>query len=118
MARFCSIALRSASEMDYQFLLARDFKLLRSEDHQWPTSQTTEVKRMLTGLLLKLKLTAEVWVAALLRCETRSESFFSWEEITLRVTIKATAVGFTALDSPHSAFQAIDRTTLLLPLRY
>ena len=40
LARFCSIALGSASELDYRLLLARDLKLI--------------VKRMLGGLLGKL----------------------------------------------------------------
>lgn len=55
LARFCSISLGSASELEYHLLLARDLKLLRLEDHQRLTGQTTEVKRMLTGLLQKLK---------------------------------------------------------------
>jgi len=35
-------------------LLARDLKLLKATDHAELARQTTEVKRMLTGLLQKL----------------------------------------------------------------
>ncbi len=55
LARFCSIALGSASELEYHLLLARDLKLLKLEDQQRLARETTEVKRMLTGLLQKLK---------------------------------------------------------------
>jgi four helix bundle protein len=53
-ARFCSIAMGSASELEYHLLLARDLKLLEVTDYDDVTQQTTEVKRMLTGLLQKL----------------------------------------------------------------
>jgi four helix bundle protein len=54
LARFCSIAMGSASELEYHLLLAKDLKLLTAADHTALTDQTTEVKRMLTGLLQKL----------------------------------------------------------------
>src|SRR5262245_47449991 len=53
-ARFCSIAMGSASELEYHLLLARDLTLLTAADHAALTEQTTEVKRMLTGLLQNL----------------------------------------------------------------
>jgi four helix bundle protein len=53
--RFCSIALGSASELQYFLLLARDLHLLAGGDYDRLTEKTTEVKRMLTGLLQKLK---------------------------------------------------------------
>jgi four helix bundle protein len=54
LARFCSIAMGSASELEYHLLLARDLKLLKVTDYTEIATQTTEVKRMLTGLLQKL----------------------------------------------------------------
>jgi len=44
----------SASELDYHLVLARDLKLLKATDRAELARQTTEVKRMLTGLLQKL----------------------------------------------------------------
>src|SRR5262245_52238530 len=54
LARFCSIAMGSASELEYHLLLARDLTLLTAADHAALTEQTTEVKRMLSGLLQNL----------------------------------------------------------------
>ncbi len=54
LARFCSIAMGSASELDYHLLLARDLKLLNVTAYAEVAQQTTEVKRMLTGLIQKL----------------------------------------------------------------
>ncbi|HBY64683.1 MAG TPA: diversity-generating retroelement protein bAvd family protein [Solibacterales bacterium] len=55
LARFCSIAMGSASELEYHLLLARDLKLIKAKDHAELTQCTTEIKRMLTGLIQKLK---------------------------------------------------------------
>ena len=57
LARFCAIAMGSASELEYHLLLARDLDLLKGADYTTLADQTTEVKRMLTGL--QQKLTAE-----------------------------------------------------------
>ena len=54
-AHFCSIAMGSASELEYHLLLARDLKLIKPKDHADMSQRTTELKRMLTGLLKKLK---------------------------------------------------------------
>ncbi len=54
LARFCSIALGSASELEYHLLLARDLPLIKPQDYARLAGQTVEVKRMLTGLLQKL----------------------------------------------------------------
>ena len=54
LARFCSIAMGSASELDYHLLLARDLKLLNATDYADLARDTSEVKRMLTGLIQKL----------------------------------------------------------------
>jgi four helix bundle protein len=53
-ARFCSIAMGSASELEYHLLLARDLKLLQPADYDRLAPRATEVKRMLAGLLQKL----------------------------------------------------------------
>ena len=55
LARFCAIALGSASELEYHLLLARDLKLISSKDHEGLSQRAVELKRMLAGLLLKLK---------------------------------------------------------------
>ena len=55
LARFCSIAMGSASELDYRLLLARDLKLINPKDYGELAQRTKEVKRMLGGLLGKLK---------------------------------------------------------------
>jgi four helix bundle protein len=54
LARFCSIASGSASELEYQLLLARDLKLIRSDDYEKLAQQTTEIKRMLTLFVQRL----------------------------------------------------------------
>ena len=54
-ARFCSIAMGSASELEYHVLLARDLKLIKPMDYEQLVQGTTEVKRMLTVLIQKLK---------------------------------------------------------------
>ncbi len=54
-ARFLQIALGSASEVEYQLLLAHDLRFLSPPVHQAAAERTTEVKRMLTSLLRKLK---------------------------------------------------------------
>jgi four helix bundle protein len=53
--RFCSIALGSARELQYFLLLARDLQILAGGDYDRLAEKTTEVKRMLTGLVQKLK---------------------------------------------------------------
>jgi four helix bundle protein len=54
LARFCIIARGSASELEYELLLARDLKLLQPNDYQTLSQQTIEIKRMLTVLVQKL----------------------------------------------------------------
>lgn len=54
-ARFCSIAMGSASELEYHLLLARDLKLIEPKVHEALALRVTELKRMLAGLLQKLK---------------------------------------------------------------
>ena len=54
-ARFCSIAAGSANELEYQLLLARDLGLIDAHVLAHLSDQTVEIKRMLTGLLEKLR---------------------------------------------------------------
>jgi len=53
-ARFLQIAMGSASEVEYQVLLARDLGFLNSLEFEKLDSNVSEVKRMLTGLIRKL----------------------------------------------------------------
>jgi four helix bundle protein len=54
LARFCLIARGSATELEYQILLAYDLNLIPSEHYEELTLQITEIKRMLTVLVQKL----------------------------------------------------------------
>jgi four helix bundle protein len=54
LARFCTIARGSASELEYHLLLARDLKLIQTNDYEQLAQQTTEIKRMLTVFVQKL----------------------------------------------------------------
>ncbi len=54
-ARFLQIAMGSASELEYHLLLARDLNLLSNEVHHRLAEDTTEVKRMLTSLIRKVR---------------------------------------------------------------
>ncbi|MFY9559458.1 MAG: four helix bundle protein [Terriglobales bacterium] len=55
MARFLQIAMGSASELEYQLLLAHDPGYLRDLDYQRLEIQVVEVKRMLSSLMRKVK---------------------------------------------------------------
>ena len=55
LGRFLQIAMGSATELEYQLLLSHDLGLVSESEHQVLASQATEVKRMLTALLQKLK---------------------------------------------------------------
>jgi four helix bundle protein len=54
LRRFLYIAMGSASEVDYQLLLAHDLTMLAPADYQRLSKDLVEVKRMLTGLIQKL----------------------------------------------------------------
>jgi four helix bundle protein len=54
-ARFCHIAMGSASELEYHLLLSRDLNLLNASDHKRLASQLAEIKQMLTSFVKKLK---------------------------------------------------------------
>jgi four helix bundle protein len=55
LARFLQIAMGSASELEYHLLLSHDLGYLTDEDHGQLQNDVTEVKRMLTGFLQKLR---------------------------------------------------------------
>ncbi len=55
LVRFLHIAMGSASEVEYHFLLARDLHLLPNADHERLVGDVTEIKRMLTSLIRKVK---------------------------------------------------------------
>ncbi|WKZ39603.1 MAG: four helix bundle protein [Anaerolineales bacterium] len=54
-ARFLQIAMGSASETEYQLLLARDLEFLSNEQYQQLHNDVTEVKRMLTSFMQTLR---------------------------------------------------------------
>ncbi len=54
-ARFLQIAMGSASELEYFFLLSRDLGLLGVEEYERLAGDTIEIKRMLASLIEKVK---------------------------------------------------------------
>ncbi len=55
LARFLQIAVGSACELEYHLLLAHDLGMLNDDVYQNLESKVTEVKRMLTTLIKKLR---------------------------------------------------------------
>ena len=55
LARFCGIALGSASELEYHLLLSRDLEYLDSGQHLELAKEIDEVKRMLASLIQRLR---------------------------------------------------------------
>ena len=55
LARFLQMALGSASELQYQLLLARDLSLMNPHDFEDLTGEVTEIKRMLTFFIENLR---------------------------------------------------------------
>jgi four helix bundle protein len=55
LARFLQISLGSASELEYHLLLARDLQILSEATYVPLEAQVTEVKRMLTALIQRIK---------------------------------------------------------------
>ncbi len=54
-ARFIDISMGSASEMEYQLLLSMELGYLSNQAHRVLEAETIEVKRMLAGLLGRLR---------------------------------------------------------------
>jgi len=55
MARFLQMAMGSASELEYQLLLAHDLNYLRDPGYESLVGQVVEVKKMLSSLMQKVK---------------------------------------------------------------
>lgn len=55
LARFLTIGIGSAYEVEYHALLAKDLGLLSADAHTKLEHQIVEVKRMLASLLLKVR---------------------------------------------------------------
>jgi len=55
LARFCQIAMGSASETEYQLLLARDLEYLEIDEYQELDQQLGKVKRMLNRFIQTLR---------------------------------------------------------------
>jgi four helix bundle protein len=55
LARFLRIALGSASELEYQIILARDLSYLEALAYERLSAEVVEVKRMLGGLIKSLR---------------------------------------------------------------
>ncbi|MCG8583282.1 MAG: four helix bundle protein [Pirellulales bacterium] len=53
--RFLNIAMGSASEVSYHLMLARDLEMLEAQDYDDLAGRIDEIKRMLFGLIKKLK---------------------------------------------------------------
>ena len=55
LARFLQIAMGSASELEYHFLLAKDLTFLPHREFEELTVTVSEVKRMLAAFIKKLR---------------------------------------------------------------
>lgn len=55
LARFLSIALGSASELEYQLILSKDLSYVDSDTYDNLLSEAVEIKKMLNAFILKLK---------------------------------------------------------------
>ena len=55
LARFSNIAMGSASELECHLMLARDLSFLKPAEYECLANDVTEVKRMLTSFIQKLK---------------------------------------------------------------
>jgi four helix bundle protein len=55
LARFLQIAMGSASELEYHLLLAHDLMFLKTSNYEKLNGEVSEIKRMLSSLIQKLK---------------------------------------------------------------
>ena len=55
LRRMLQIAFGSASELEYQLLLAHELEFINNDSYQKLDNQITEIKRMLSSLMKKLK---------------------------------------------------------------
>ncbi|MEO5588007.1 MAG: four helix bundle protein [Gemmatimonadaceae bacterium] len=54
LARFLDISIKSASELEYQILLARDYGVLAECEWKSLSEETVDIRRMLCGLRAKV----------------------------------------------------------------
>jgi len=59
LGRFLQIAMGSASELEYQLLLARDLDYLQNPEYERLAAHAVEVKKMLSSLTQKVKALTE-----------------------------------------------------------
>jgi len=57
MKRFFTIAMGSASELDYQLLLAKDLSFISNPDYELVFQELTAIKKMLNSFIKKLNST-------------------------------------------------------------
>ncbi|MEX2245486.1 MAG: four helix bundle protein [Dehalococcoidia bacterium] len=57
LARFCQIAMGSASELEYHLLLGHDLGLIEDDAYTALDAGVVEVKRMLASLIVRLRKT-------------------------------------------------------------
>jgi four helix bundle protein len=55
LSRFLRIAMGSASELEYQLLLARDLRMIEDGLYECLSNGVSEVKRMTAGLIRRLR---------------------------------------------------------------
>ena len=55
LARFMDIAAGSASELDYQFLLAKDLSFINNQVYEEVSSELTEIRKMLTAFINQVR---------------------------------------------------------------
>ena len=55
LGRFSQIAMGSASELEYEVLLAHDLSILKESDYARLSREVVEIKRMLAALIHKLR---------------------------------------------------------------
>ena len=55
LARFVQIAMGSASEVEYQLLLARDLEYLTADEYQTLNNELVEIKRMINAFIQQLR---------------------------------------------------------------
>lgn len=55
LSRFLRIAMGSANELEYHLILSRDLGYLTADSYEATAGSVSEVKRMLSGLISRLK---------------------------------------------------------------
>lgn len=55
LARFLDIAAGSASELDYQFLLAKDLRFMDVKTYDQLSSELIEIRKMLTAFITQVR---------------------------------------------------------------